>query len=282
MDNDDKPIGRLLTRREMLKVLAAFGAATAAGCAPRLTGTQTPTTAPAELPAAVNPTPAVANPAPAVATAINSTTSEALAAATPIPACVVRPAQTEGPFFVDEMLNRSDIRANTADGLVKSGALLTLTFLVTKIGNACEPLPGAIVDIWHCDAAGVYSGVNDIRSGSTAGQDFLRGYQITDAGGRATFTTIYPGWYPGRTVHIHFKIRTEQDGRAYDFTSQLYFDDAMTDQVFTQEPYAARGPRNTRNPDDGIYRRGGDQLTLNVLPAADGYETTFDIGLQLG
>jgi protocatechuate 3,4-dioxygenase beta subunit len=273
MDNDDRPIGQVLSRREMLKLLAVAGVAAAAGCAPRLSGTETApvtipatgvTPPPASLPATLDPTPPIS-----IVPVPEETT---------FPNCVVRPAQTEGPFFVDEMLNRSDIRTNTADGTVKSGAPLALTFVVSRVGNACEPLPGAIVDIWHCDAAGVYSGVNDIRAGSTAGQDFLRGYQVTDAGGRASFTTIYPG----RAVHIHFKIRMEEGGRNYDFTSQLYFDDAFTDQVYQAEPYAARGGRNTLNANDGLYRNGGDQLILNVVPVVEGYAATFDIGLQLG
>jgi protocatechuate 3,4-dioxygenase beta subunit len=194
---------------------------------------------------------------------------------------VVRPEQTEGPYFVDEMLNRSDIRSDPSDGSVRPGIPLALSFVVSRIGNTCEPLAGAMVDVWHCDAAGVYSDVNDRSSGSTVGQKFLRGHQVTDTNGRAHFTTIYPGWYPGRTVHIHFKIRTEEAGATQEFTSQLYFDDAFSDQVFTNEPYAAKGQRGTRNENDGIYRDGGSQLLLNVIPTADGYAATFDIGLDM-
>src|SRR5690606_428473 len=156
-----------------------------------------------------------------------------------------------------------------------------LTFLVSRIGDTCAALPGAQVDVWHCDANGVYSGVNDNNFGSTVGQQFLRGYQVTDAGGRAAFTTIYPGWYRGRTVHIHFKIRAAENGANYEFTSQLYFDDTFTDQVYTREPYNARGDRGTRNEDDGIFRDGGELLTLAVAESGDGYAATFEIGLQM-
>lgn len=276
MENDDEPTGRLLTRREMLKLLAALGAAAAAGCASGLGNPGGATSSPA-----TTNSPAASPPA-GTAPAITPPTEPISAAPTSLPACVVRPEQTEGPFFVDEVLNRTDIRGEPSDGSTRPGVPLALAFLVSRIGTVCEPLPDAIVYVWHCDADGIYSGVNDVNAGSTAGLQFLRGYQVTDAGGRAAFTTIYPGWYPGRTVHIHFKIRAEASGRNYEFTSQLYFDDALTDQVFTQAPYAERGPRNTRNPDDGIYRRGGDQLTLQVLPAAEGYAATFDIGLQFG
>lgn len=284
MHNDDEPIGRLLTRREMIKLLAALGATTAvAACAPNLTGNATTaTTAPtgaATMPPAATATPAATT--ATTATAATTATTEPAAVAVPLPTCVVRPEQTEGPYFVDTQLNRSDIRSDPADGSVRAGALLSLAFRVARVGDTCAPLPGAMVDVWHCDADGVYSGVSDNNFGSTAGQQFLRGYQVTDAGGAATFTTIYPGWYPGRAVHIHFKIRAEENGANYEFTSQLYFDDAFTDVVFTREPYSARGERNTRNDDDGIYRNGGELLTLNVTPDGDGYAAVFEIGLQI-
>lgn len=287
MDNDDAPVGRLLTRREMLKLLAALGATAAAGCAPRVGGTATPsaaaTTAAGQPTAAATATMATtAIPTTELAAGPTATAPVAATATTvPVPACVVRPEQTEGPYFVDEMLNRADIRSDPSDGTVSAGIPLALTFLVSRIGDTCAALPGAQVDVWHCDANGVYSGVNDNNFGSTVGRQFLRGYQVTDAGGRATFTTIYPGWYRGRTVHIHFKIRTAENGANYEFTSQLYFDDAFTDQVYTREPYSARGDRSTRNEDDGIFRDGGELLTLAVAESGDGYAAVFEIGLQM-
>ena len=197
------------------------------------------------------------------------------------PSCVVRPEQTEGPYFVDERLNRSDIRSDPTDGRVKSGTPLALTLLVSRLGTVdCQPLPGAQVDIWHCDAQGVYSDVQDLEF-NTIGQKFLRGYQITDARGEARFVTVYPGWYPGRTVHMHFKIRTAPVvRRSFEFTSQLYFDDGLTDRVHADPPYAAKGPRTARNRHDWFFRRGGDQLMLAPTSAADGYAASFAIGLQ--
>lgn len=198
------------------------------------------------------------------------------------PSCVVRPEQTEGPYFVDERLNRSDIRADPTDGRVKPGTSLALTLRVSRLGAGdCQPLPGAQVDIWHCDALGVYSDVRD-PGFNTIGQKFLRGYQVTDARGEARFVTVYPGWYPVRTVHIHFKIRTAPVAqRSFEFTSQLYFDDVLTDRVHAAPPYAANGPRTMRNQHDGIFRRGGDQLMLAPTTVADGYAAAFAIGLQL-
>ncbi|MDF0676546.1 MAG: intradiol ring-cleavage dioxygenase [Nitrospira sp.] len=195
--------------------------------------------------------------------------------------CVVRPEQTEGPYFVDERLHRSDIRSDPADGLVRPGTPLVLTLVVSRVNaGGCQPLPGAQVDIWHCDAMGLYSDVRD-PGFNTIGRKFFRGYQITDERGEVRFVTIYPGWYEGRTVHIHFKIRTAPAApRAFEFTSQMYFDDGLTDRVHADPPYAARGMRTARNQHDRIFRRGGDQLMLAPAAAADGYEAAFAVGLQ--
>lgn len=201
---------------------------------------------------------------------------------TAMPPCIVRPEQTEGPYFVDERLNRSDIRSDPSDGSVKEGLPLQLAFRVHEIrDNACTPLAGAMVDIWHCDALGIYGDVRD-RSFDTRGKKFLRGYQVTDATGTAQFLTVYPGWYPGRAVHIHFKIRTDPESRrGYEFTSQIYFDDALTDQIHAQAPYSAKGQGRLRNRQDGIFEDGGDQLTLQLTKEAQGYTGVFDIGLQM-
>jgi protocatechuate 3,4-dioxygenase beta subunit len=240
MTSDDLPVGRVLSRREVLAWVGASGAmwlAGAGGCSARSI------------------------------------------AAAPGPACVVRPEQTEGPYFVDERLNRSDVRSDPSDGSVKAGVPLALTLTVSRIGaGACEPLAGAQVDIWHCDADGVYS-----DEGDAIGKKFFRGYQITDAQGEVHFVTIYPGWYPGRTVHIHFKIRTQPTAqRGFDFTSQLYFDDALTDRIHAAPPYVTRGKRRTRNDDDEIFEDGGKQLLLAPAQTPEGYAASFALGLQLG
>jgi protocatechuate 3,4-dioxygenase beta subunit len=197
-----------------------------------------------------------------------------------IPPCIVRPEQMEGPYFVDERLNRSDIRSDPADGSVKEGVPLQVAIRVHEIrANVCAPLAGAMVDLWQCDALGVYSDVRD-RAFDTRGKKFLRGHQITGADGSAQFLTIYPGWYPGRTVHIHFKIRTNpESSRGAEFTSQIYFDDLLTDQVFTQAPYA-KGQR-TRNRQDGIFEDGGEALMLPLTKQGEGFAGVFDIGLEL-
>ena len=196
--------------------------------------------------------------------------------------CVVRPQQTEGPYYVDEDLNRSDIRTDPSNGSVSQGIPLQLAFHISQLDeNSCIPLEGAIVDIWHCDAFGVYSDVID-RNFNTEGQKFLRGSQTTNSNGIVEFITIYPGWYPGRAVHIHFKIRDGENSRpSYEFTSQLYFEDSLTNQVYTQSPYNNREQRNTPNGRDGIFQFGGEQLTLQVSQDIEGYASTFKIGLKL-
>jgi protocatechuate 3,4-dioxygenase beta subunit len=254
--DDDRPIGRILTRREVLAVLG--GSALVAACAPA--AVSSPSTS-----------------APAVSVAATST-----AAATVLPSCVVRPALTEGPYFVDEKLNRSDIRSDPTTNAAKPGATLVLTFRVSKVsGSSCTALANATVDVWHCDALGVYSDATDPTFGSTKGAKFLRGYQTTDANGSAKFTTIWPGWYQGRAVHIHFKIRsTAANGQVADFTSQLFFPDAMNDTVFANAPYSQKGTAGIlRNNGDDIFSQSGGKLTLSPTKTADGYAVTFDIGL---
>ena len=199
--------------------------------------------------------------------------------------CVVRPAQVEGPYFVDEKLKRSDIRSDPGTGVLSAGTPLLLSLRVSQLsGGLCAPIAGATVDIWHCDALGVYSDEKDIDgSFDTRGKKFLRGYQLTDGSGLARFTTIYPGWYSGRAVHIHFKIRTTSpSGARHDFTSQLYFNDTLSDRVHAAAPYASKGKGRLPNAADDIFReQHGEKLILTTTRRGGGYAAVFDIALHV-
>lgn len=251
MDNDDKQVGRILSRREVLALLGVAGAGAVASRVGAQSG---------------------ARGAAAVASVRGW-----------MPACVVTPAQTEGPYFVDERLNRVDIRSDPGTGKVSAGSQLDMEMRVYQIANgACTPMAGAMVDIWQCDAMGLYSGVRDTNGYfNTAGQKFLRGYQVTDSSGIARFTTVYPGWYQGRTVHIHFKVRSTAGGRNLEFTSQLYFGDAFTDQVLAKAPYNTKSGTRVLNDRDGIFRQGGRQLIMTVAEQGSAYKGTFDIGMTV-
>ena len=243
MHDDDKPMGRLLRRRE---VLALFSAS-AASFAPRVLAQTSAAEPRVEM-----------------------------------PDCVAQPEQTEGPYFVDTALERSDIRFDPATGTVSAGAPLALHFVLSKVasGGACAVLPRAQVHIWQCDATGRYSDVSD-RTSDTRGHQFLRGYQVSDADGVVRFTTIYPGWYRGRAVHIHFKVRTSgENGRVDEFTSQLYFADDLTDRVHAAQPYASNRGQRLLNSRDMIFREGGTQLSLPVVADNDGYAAMFRIAMR--
>jgi protocatechuate 3,4-dioxygenase beta subunit len=202
-------------------------------------------------------------------------------AATGQVSCLFRPEQTEGPYFVDEDLRRSDIRSDPTTGEITPGVPLALTVALSRFDQGrCLPLPGAQVDLWHCNALGIYSDVRD-PGFDTTGRKFLRGYQLTDANGEARFLTIYPGWYAGRTVHIHIKIRAAAAKRTIEFTSQMYFEDSLSDRIHAGPPYATKGKRSGRNQDDRIFRRGGEHLMLAPTPTVDGYAATFAAGVQL-
>lgn len=190
------------------------------------------------------------------------------------------PSKTIGPYFVEEKLDRSDIRTDPGTGAASAGTKLTIDFTLLNENASCAPFTGAMVDIWHADANGKYS---DESSEGTSGKKFLRGYQVSDANGKATFTTIYPGWYSGRAVHIHVRIRTfDSSGNpTYDFLTQMFFDDAKTDTAYTVAPYSSRGTRNTRNANDSIYGSDGAACLMALTGSnAAGYAGTFTFGLQ--
>ena len=178
--------------------------------------------------------------------------------------CVLAPEQTEGPFYLDDQ----KVRRNITEG--KPGVPLTLRLTVVDV-STCRAIRNAAVDVWHCDAAGAYSGVQGVEG------EFLRGVQRADAKGVAVFRTIYPGWYSGRTVHIHVMVHI---GGNVVHTGQLYFPDSVTDAVYRRAPYTRRPNRTTRNAADSIYRNGGRRSTLKLTKSGSGYVGAITMGVQ--
>ncbi|HEV2756553.1 MAG TPA: twin-arginine translocation pathway signal protein [Actinomycetota bacterium] len=196
-----------------------------------------------------------------------------------IPSCILTPRTDEGPYFVDERLLRSDIRGDAGHGPPEEGVRLVLELRAVEAGGDCPPVEGAHVDVWHCNAYGTYS---DEPAEDTVGRTFLRGCQVTDADGGVRFTTIFPGWYPGRAVHVHLKVRLLRDEQVtYDFTTQLFFAEDVIHEIHTRRPpYEARGAPEMANAEDYIYRVDGPALTVPVAENDDGYRGSIVIGLD--
>lgn len=203
--------------------------------------------------------------------------------------CVVTPEQTEGPYYFDPKVIRSDIRED------RPGMRLRLAVRVQEVGD-CAPVPNAAVDIWHCDAGGIYSGYESASTGaggqsgrSSAGQPgggntptddeiYLRGAQVTNADGIVEFVTVYPGWYRGRTVHIHTKVHLDTSTT---LTTQFYFDEAVSAVVYATGPYSTHTGRDTSNDRDGIMQSGGGTVPMLTLSKdGDGYLGLITVGVD--
>jgi protocatechuate 3,4-dioxygenase beta subunit len=174
--------------------------------------------------------------------------------------CQLTPDNIQGPFYLDLDL----LRKNITEG--KPGLPLWLFFKVIR-GSDCSPMPGVVIDIWHNDALGKYSG---FASEGTAGETFLRGVQFTDINGFAYFESIYPGWYHGRTTHVHLKVYPTLDGTAANLTTQLFFLDPLTNLIYQLiDPYTQRGPKDTTNAQDAFYTPE-TQLPWIIAPGGAG------------
>ncbi|MFD0555705.1 dioxygenase-like protein [Stackebrandtia endophytica] len=216
-------------------------------------------------------------------------TADLLAKLDRVGSCQLTSEETQGPYWFDVDSIRSDIRDE------RPGTELQVALRVYD--RQCRPIPDSVVEIWHCDAAGIYSGYEDAsRGGSGSGQTdtsdgeysrgeqesrptddgtYLRGAQVADADGLVRFLTIWPGWYTGRTVHIHLKVHID---RTSVLTSQLYFDDTVNDEVYSTEPYTAHPGRDRRNDDDGIYDASG---LLTTEPTDTGYLAYTNLGVPV-
>jgi protocatechuate 3,4-dioxygenase beta subunit len=181
--------------------------------------------------------------------------------------CVLTPEMTDGPFYIAG----EKVRRNITDGHPGTPLVLRLTVVDA---STCKPIKGGAVDIWHADAVGNYSGFG----AGSGNRTFMRGIQRTDANGVATFRTVYPGWYQGRTVHIHVKVHVR--GRVV-HTGQLFLSDALTDRVYRNLPYSKRPHRTTRNANDSIFVNGGRRSMLAVTRrAAGGYLGKITMGVH--
>jgi protocatechuate 3,4-dioxygenase beta subunit len=190
--------------------------------------------------------------------------------------CKLTPEVTEGPYYFDPGLVRVDIR----DG--RPG--IPMKMRIQVVTADCQPVENARVDIWHCDAQGNYSGYSSQGSDTrldTTGQSFLRGTQMTDSAGIATFQTIYPGWYASRTVHIHFKVFLD---KSQALTGQIFFPDALSQYIFENAPaYGGRsGKRDMVNINDGIAQQAGEGSHAAVREQAEGYDAALVVGIDPG
>nr|WP_316248539.1 intradiol ring-cleavage dioxygenase [Cupriavidus campinensis] len=184
---------------------------------------------------------------------------------------------TEGPYYFDAGKVRQDITEG------QPGVPLEVRFTVVDVQG--RPLAGQRVDLWHCNAAGVYSGYDGQHDGqrddrgqriSTRGQTFLRGSQPVGADGVAMFRTIYPGWYAGRATHLHMKV-LDPAGRAH-LTTQCFLPDALNEYLYTQLPaYRRRQVRGTLNSNDGIALMAGETVLGAVREARHGYVATLTL-----
>jgi protocatechuate 3,4-dioxygenase beta subunit len=213
------------------------------------------------------------------------------------------PELTEGPYWVNTLLRRSDVRANAKGGGRQAGVPLSLFINVVDSSRGCQPLNGLAVDIWHANAQGLYSdepsqqagGGTSSAAGNTSADNWLRGYQVTgrDHGlhhkpvkGQVSFHTIWPGWYSGRAIHIHVRVRQlASSGKTIaGYTTQIFFSDADNDRVLTgAAPYNARSPQKdpTTNENDSVISSADFATNLVTVRGslAKGYAATFNIAL---
>jgi protocatechuate 3,4-dioxygenase beta subunit len=250
-------MARELTRRQAIRLLGAAGVGAAALGACGNGGDDETTTAPSTT-------------ATTGSTASSSTLTAADFAGAA--SCTVTPSSTEGPYYIDVDNIRGDIRED------RQGARLRVAARVLD-ADGCTPVRDAVFEIWHCDAGGLYSGFEAASRGvggvSTRDEErYLRGAQITNEEGIAELTSVYPGWYRGRTTHIHAKVLISNRDV---LTAQLYFDDAVTEQVYRTSPYDQQRGRTTFNRNDSIF---DPENVMTVKQDGDGYLGLITIGVR--
>ena len=187
--------------------------------------------------------------------------------------CVLTPEVTEGPYYFDPELERADITEGTQTGVAT-------TVKLQIVDGSCQPIEGARVDIWHCNAEGLYSGYANQTGGvDTSGQTFLRGTLFAGANGIVEFQTIYPGWYAGRTTHIHFKVFLDEKTV---LTGQLFFPDALSQFIYQNvEPYTSHGhDRDVLNANDNIASQATRASFAYVKELEERYLVAMIVGVD--
>lgn len=286
----------LLNRREVLQQISVVGIGAvisacssngggSAAATPSPTRILVPTGGPTSVPSTATPvvTSTQGSAATSTATGVPSSTPTQPAAVTASPsptftvtpgdiACILTPEETIGPYFIDVGLARGDVRED------RTGTRLRLVLQLVDT-DGCTPIRDAVVNIWHADASGIYSGFANQPGGvDTTGETFLRGFQVTDANGRVELITVYPGWYSGRTPHIHARIHLDSTTV---LITQLYFSETVTDTVYAQAPYSSRPHRDTTNTTDSIASNDLDELLLDVVAEDGGYAGSIVFGVNL-
>ena len=189
--------------------------------------------------------------------------------------CTVTPSETEGPFPTKVPTNfvLKDIRSD------RTGTPATFNIIIKNGNNSCNPLAGALVDIWHCDKDGYYSeyGGSGMQAADFTKVDFLRGRQTTDANGAVGFTSIFPGWYPGRAPHIHVHIYGST-GKSL-LVTQIAFPKTICDTVYTTvTKFYTKGTQDTTNEKDNVFNDGfTTELATVSGNITDGYVLTHTI-----
>jgi len=252
---------RAMSRRTLLGGVGALSGLTLLGCSSGGSDSTTPGTTPTST--TTGTTAATTN------TSTTTTTSPG--------SCVLIPQETVGPYPLFNDIASAAVyqRDDITEG--KTGVPLRLTLNIVNANNQCAPILTAMVYVWHTDKDGYYSGYNQ-NGADMRGQTFCRGVQTTDTNGRVTFNTIFPGWYPGRATHIHFRVYLGLDLQA---TSQLAFPSAITSAVYTTLLYAAKGQNPTSTSNDGIFSDGVSyQLPIVTSNATTGgYDAELTVGI---
>ncbi len=236
-----------MSRRDLIKGMGAMGALAMAGPLTSLISCSTP-----------------------------NGSSSSTSSSTSNPDCVLAPEETQGPYYIQS----SKVRQDITDG--KKGLPLDIVLTIVN-ASTCQPIANAMVDLWHADSEGLYSaypGQGDSRNIDTSKETFLRGVQVTGSDGKVTFKTIYPGWYRGRTTHVHFKVHFNDNTLV---TSQLYFPEDVNQTVYTSTLYKARGQKDTPNASDMVYlpTNMGERTVLKMQKQGESYQASLTVGVAV-